>query len=203
LKLRFALALAAFASITASACSTTVATPAAPTMDTATTSSARGGSREQTITVRAVVQSVDQKTRHVTVKAFDGTTETLALGEEVRNLPQLKKGDEVVVTYHQAVAFEVLKKGDKRPVATVTEGVGRAKEGDKPGAAGGSVVTVVADILKLDREHSTATLRGPKGNVYDITVQDPENFNKVKVGEKVEITLTEAVAIDVQAPTRP
>lgn len=199
MKLRFALALVACTSLTASACSTTVATPAAPTMDTAVTNSAKGGSREQTITIRAVVQSVDLKTRHVTLKGFDGTTETVVLGEEVRNLPQLKKGDEVVVSYHQAVAYEVLKKGDKRPEATAAEGVGRAKEGEKPGAVGATMVTVVADVLKLDREHSTATLRGPKGNVYEVEVQQKDAFNKVKVGDKVEITLTEAVAIDVQA----
>ena len=60
------------------------------------------------------------------------------------------------------------------------------------------VVTIVADIAKLDRKNQQAVLRGPKGETMTVDVQNPDNFDKVKVGDRVEITLTEAIAIDVQ-----
>jgi len=59
-------------------------------------------------------------------------------------------------------------------------------------------MTIVADIVKLDRQHNTAVLRGPEGNLTTVDVANPANFDKVKVGDRVEITLTEALAIDVQ-----
>jgi len=190
--------IAACSAMVLSACSSSVAKPAAPTVEESTTSTSKGAARQRTITVQATVEKVNLDKRKVTIKGFDGTTETINVGDEVRNLPQVKKGDVVVVTYYQSVAFEVLKKGDERPAAAAVEGVGRAKEGEKPGAVGASVVTVVADVVKLDREGRSATLRGPEGNLFSVDVQNPDNFDKVKVGDKVEITLTEAVAVDVQ-----
>jgi ABC-type Fe3+-hydroxamate transport system substrate-binding protein len=192
------IAVAACSLFTFSACSSSVAQPPAPSVAESSTSTSKGAARERTITMHATVQKVDLDERKVTLKGFDGTTETIKVGDEVRNLPQVKKGDDVIVTYYQSAAFEVLKKGDKRSVATVTEGVGRAKEGEQPGAVGASVITVVADIVKLDREGRTATLKGPEGNLFAVDVRNPDNFDKVKVGDKVEITLTEAVAVDVQ-----
>jgi hypothetical protein len=198
MNVRSIVTIAACAAFTLSACSGTVAKPPAPTVEESATSTPKGGGRQRTITMYATVQNVDAGKRKVTLKGFDGTTETIKVGDEVRNLPQVKKGDNVVVTYYQSAAFEVLKKGDKRPAASLAEGAGRAKEGEMPGALGASVVTVVADIVKLDREGRTATLKGPEGNLFSVDVQNPDNFDKVKVGDKVEITLTEAVAIDVQ-----
>ena len=181
-----------------SACSASVAEPSPPTVETATTSTAKGGARHEAVTISATVVKVDLKSRKVTMKGFDGTTETVKVGDEVRNLAQVKKGDEVVVTYYQSVAFEVLKRGETRPATTAGEGMDRAKLGEKPGGIAASVVTVVADVVKLDRENKTAVLRGPEGNLTTVDVQNPDNFDKVKVGDKVEITLTEAMAISVE-----
>lgn len=190
--------IAAFSAITLSACSSSVAKPPAPSVQETATSTPKGAIRQRTITIQATVEKVNLDKRKVTIKGFDGTRETIKVGDEVRNLPQLKRGDVVVVTYYQSAAFEVLKNGEERPAAAAVEGLGRAKEGEKPGAVGATIVTVVADVVKLDREGRTATLRGPEGNLFSVDVQNPDNFDKVKVGEKVEITLTEAVAVDVQ-----
>jgi len=179
-------------------CSSTVAPPAAPTVAVDSTSTAKGGERRQEVTIRAAVQKVDLKSRKVTLKGYDGTTETIQVTDEVRNLDQVKKGDEVVVTFYQSVAFEVLKPGDPKAGVAEVEGIGRAKVGEQPGGAAARVVTIVADIVKLDRQHNTAVLRGPEGNLTTVDVANPANFDKVKVGDRVEITLTEALAIDVQ-----
>jgi hypothetical protein len=110
----------------------------------------------------------------------------------------MKKCDQVVATYHQSVAFEVVKASEKKLGATVEGGMARAKPGEQPGAIGASTLKVVADIVKLDRTHQQAVLKGAEGEQITVDVENPENFDKVKVGDRVEITLTEAVAIDVQ-----
>jgi len=194
----FATVLALTSTVFLSACSSTVAQPAAPTIEAGMISTDKGGGREQAVTISATVEQVDAKARKVTLKGYDGTSETVTVGDEVRNLDQVKKGDAVVVTYYHSVAFEVLKPGEKRPVATAGEGIARAEKGDRPGGVAASVVTVVAEVVKLDRKAETAVLKGPEGNLRTVKVENPANFDKVKVGDMVEITLTDAVAVDVQ-----
>jgi Cu/Ag efflux protein CusF len=172
--------------------------PPQPTLAVAEASSAKGAAREHEVVVAATVEKVDVKERQVTLRGPDGSLETIRVGPEVRNLPQVKRGDHVVATYYQSVAFEIVKPGQAQLGATMNEGVGRAKLGDKPGAIDARVLTIVADIVSLDRKNQQAVLKGPEGKTMTVDVQDPRNFDKVKVGDRVEITLTEAVAIDVR-----
>jgi len=72
---------------------------------------------EQTVTKTATVQKIDQKTRHVTLRRPDGTKFTIVVDPEVHNLPQVKKGDVVRVTYRESIAYEV-KKSDQAHPAT-------------------------------------------------------------------------------------
>ena len=181
------------------ACSTEKdAPPPAPVVSKSTSSTPKGGSRSQEVTIAATVVKIDQAERLVTLRGPDGATETIRVSDKVRNLPQVKKGDQVLVTYYQSVAFEVVKPGDAKLGVTGAEGLARAEVGAQPGGVAARVVTIVADIAKLDRKNQQAVLRGPKGETMTVDVQNPDNFDKVKVGDRVEITLTEAIAIDVQ-----
>jgi hypothetical protein len=200
------IAVVAMCAMLTAACSTSSSTSTAPppSLTVAEESTPKGGSRAEEVTLVATVEKVDVEGREVVLRGPDGGLETVRVGSEVRNLPQVKKGDHVVVTYYQSVAFEVVKPGEARLGATMGEGAGRAQPGEKPAALGARVITIVADIVSLDRANQKAVLKGPEGKTMTVNVQNPENFDKVKVGDRVEITLTEALAIDVQpAPKTP
>ncbi len=77
------------------------ALPAAIVLAAAADQSAQ---RESVIETSATVESVDQKTREVLLRAPDGRTLAVMAGPEVRNLPELKAGDTVRVTYYESVA---------------------------------------------------------------------------------------------------
>lgn len=198
MKKKFAniLAVAACAG-TISACSSQVQAPPPPTVAAETAATATGGVRQKAVTIRATVAKVDQKTRKVDLVGFDGTRETITVGDEVKNLPQVRKGDTVTVTYYQSAAFDVLKKGEKRDPGSLAEGIAAAEPGEMPGAMQAKQMKVVVDVLRLDPEKSTAVVKGPEGNTVSIDIRNPAVFQKVKVGDRVEVTLTEAVAIDV------
>jgi len=57
---------------------------------------------------------------------------------------------------------------------------------------------VTAKIKAIDKKNNTVTLKGPKGNLKTVKVKDPSNLDKVKVGDLVQITYTEALAIGVE-----
>jgi hypothetical protein len=191
-------AFVAFSALLVAACAAEKATPPPPTVATTMGTTEKGGIRQQEVTVRAIVEKVDVKERLVTLRGPDGTTETIRLPADVRNLPQVKKGDEVIASYYQSIAFEVVKKSDAKLGVSAEEGGARAQLGEKPGAVGARVVTIVADVVKLDREAKQAVLKGADGKTTTVNVHNPAAFDKVKVGDRVEIKLTEAVGIDVQ-----
>ena len=147
----------------------------------------KGGVRRQAVTIRAKVEKIDQKSRKVTLLGYDGARETITVGDQVKNLPQVKKGDEVVVTYYQAVAFDVLPKGAKAEAPSVATGVATAAEGEMPGGLAAEVTTLVVDVVKLDRTKSTAVVRGPEGNTVSLDIQNPA----VAVMEQLQAVLAE------------
>jgi hypothetical protein len=58
-------------------------------------------------------------------------------------------------------------------------------------------VTLTAEVIALDAQTQTVTLRGPRRTV-DLKVRDPEQFKRVAKGDRVEATYTEAIAIAVE-----
>jgi hypothetical protein len=174
-----------------------VAAPAAPTTPGALPSGTVG---EETVTKTATVQKVDLKTRQVTLKDPDGKTFTIVAGEEVRNLPQVKKGDVLRVTYHQAIAYQVSKAGRGRPEVSSTSDVSRAPLGGRPAASVRNAVTVRTTIERIDKANAEVALRDPEGVVTVVKVRDPSKLDAVAVGDLVDITYTEALAIAVEKP---
>jgi len=70
---------------------------AAPAPSVAVTQSSGPGEASQAITATATVEDVDVKNRLVTLRTADGELSQIKVGEEVRNLPQIRKGDIVLV----------------------------------------------------------------------------------------------------------
>ena len=69
---------------------------------------------------RATVETVDQQTRTVLLRGPTGALLTVHAGPEVRNLPQVKPGDQVVVRYAESVAARIVRPGDPAPESTTT-----------------------------------------------------------------------------------
>lgn len=157
---------------------------------------------ENVVTAHAKVEKIDQKTRHVTLKRADGVRRTFRVDEKVRNLPQVKKGDEVVVTYYESLAYKLLKPGEAEPGVAVAAETTRAQPGAMPAGAEAAVVSITATIIGIDRSASTVTLRGPEGNVETVKVRDPRRLEAAQVGDLVELTYTEALAVAVEKPAK-
>jgi len=153
-----------------------------------------------TVEITATVEAVDKATRTVTLKGADGHERTITLGPKVKNFKQIEVGDQVTVRYVEALTLE-LKKGGKAIVARTDSTTGaRAKPGEKPAAGIGRQVRVTADVIAVDPATQTVTLRGPKHTV-DLKLSDPDQFKLVNVGDQVEATYTEAMAISVAPAT--
>jgi len=157
---------------------------------------------QSVVTIAARVVKVDQKKRIVTLRDADGKVFDINVGEQVKNLPQVKKGDDVVATYYESIAITVRKPGEATPGVETADTVGRAKPGEKPGGLAASQTTVTATVVGISKKKGTVTLKGPRGKVVTVTPRDPKRLDEVKVGDLVEAVYTEALAISVEKPEK-
>jgi hypothetical protein len=145
----------------------------------------------------ATVEAVDAAKREITLKGPKGKVVPLSVAPDVKNLEQVKVGDQLVVTYVEALSLTLKKNGKELRAAThKTDGV-RAAEGAKPGGAVAEHVRVTADVTAVNRKTHMVTLKGPKQEV-DLYVGDPAQLKLIKVGDQIEAEYTQALAIAVE-----
>lgn len=148
--------------------------------------------------VTATVVSVDQATRKVTLKGENGAEYSFTAEPSVKNLAQVKPGDIVTATYTESIGY-VVKSGGQAGMAASTAG-STAPAGEKPAATETNKMTVTVVVTAIDAAAQTVTVKGPQGNSHTVKVQDPANLEGVKVGDSVDITYTEVMAIKVHTP---
>jgi hypothetical protein len=145
--------------------------------------------------IRATVEAIDLAQRKVTLKGPKGKVFSVTAGEEVKNLAELKVGDEVAAQYYESLALSLAGADASLSLSEETATVGTAP-GELPGRAELRQVTAVARVEAIDAAASTVTLRGPKGNAVDVEVPT-EALQKVKVGDLVKAVYSEALAVSV------
>ncbi len=154
----------------------------------------------RTVTLRGTVEAIDKAQQTVTLKGPRGRTLTLEV-RDPQKLDAVKIGDPVVARYYESLAIHVRKPGQATPGATAQEAVVTSKPGEAPGGAVGRQVTLTATITAIDTKQQTVTVKGPQGNVETVKVRDPKHLVGVKVGDLVELTYTQALAIALDKST--
>ena len=56
--------------------------------------------------------------------------------------------------------------------------------------------------LTFNRKAHTVTIKGPEGRTETITAKDPRNLDAAKVGDLVEITYKQALAVSLEKPAK-
>jgi hypothetical protein len=156
----------------------------------------------QTVEVSAKVVAIDKATRTVTLKDAKGRTLDVVAGDEVKRFDEVKLGDVLVVRYVQALTMQLTK---TKATGTITarEAEARAPATERPGGAVGREVTAVLDVIAVDPKKMTITVKGPRGNVVDLQVHNPDHFKVVKKGDQIEAVYREAVAISLEPAPKP
>ncbi|BBU32293.1 hypothetical protein BTHE68_60270 (plasmid) [Burkholderia sp. THE68] len=178
----------------------TSALSAGPETDVSVVRDANGATVQGTAKVTATIVGIDPATRTVTLKTAAGKVIELEVTNEARNFDQLALGDVVTAQYRQSLTLSLL---DKKTEASRSEKdtSERAPRGAKPGGELGREVTIIADVVGVDRHAKTVTLRGPRGQTVDLLVEDPERLKHLKKGDQVKAVYTEALAIAVEPAT--
>ena len=116
--------------------------------------------------------------------------------QSAKRFDELKVGDKVSVTYNNNVSARLKPPGE----AAVDTGTTASTVGQEARPGGTAVVqrTMTATVDAIDKSASSITFVGPNGWKYSRRVVDPTVFDKVKVGDKVDITWNTDVTVSVQ-----
>jgi Cu/Ag efflux protein CusF len=150
------------------------------------------------VTMTAVVQAIDSTKRLVTLKLDDGTTETVYCGPEVQRFDALKVGDKVTFEYIESMVYAIQKPGAAPPAesAAVTRSAGA-----KPGGTISQQMTTVVTLTAIDMSVPSVTITTADATMT-FKVEDKKHLEGFKVGDKVQITYTQALAISVAPATK-
>ncbi|OPY86453.1 MAG: hypothetical protein A4E72_01666 [Syntrophus sp. PtaU1.Bin208] len=155
--------------------------------------------RGEVAVLNAQVVAVDLDKRIVTLKDAAGDVRDFKVGKSAVNLPQFKAGDIVTIKFLESIAVEVIKPGIPAGAGASTTIV-RAKPGEMPGGMITRQSSITAVVKAIDKEAGAVSLMGPNGKTVKVKVRERENLEKIKLGDELLITFTEAEAISVSRP---
>ena len=134
----------------------------------------------------------------MTLQTEDNEKVTLNVGKEVRNFDQIKKNDILRVGYINSLAWKIQKNSDAPITITEDSDIQRAAPGQKPGGVITSKITARGVVKKIDTKNQSVTVEGAYRTIV-LQVPKPEVFNNIKVGDKIEATYTEAMAVSIES----
>jgi len=150
----------------------------------------------------ATVTAIDMENRLVTIEGPDGNSLVVQAGDKVKNLPQVEVGDKVVMKYFDSMTANIVKldKGEKLG----TEVIGArasAPLGAKPGGAAAVEMTRRVEVVFVDPVQKFISVRSPDRGLRKISLKESPDLqhylNELKEGDVVEVTYTEAIAVEV------
>ena len=149
----------------------------------------------QTVTISGSVATIDHAKRVVNIKTSDGKFETIDVPAGAKRFDELKVGDKVSLTYNNNVSAR-LKPPGEAPVDTGSTAT-TAGQQTRPGGTAVVQRTMTVTVDAIDKSASSMTFSGPNGWKYSRHIVDPTVFDKVKVGDKVDITWNTDVTVAV------
>ena len=150
----------------------------------------------ETRTITGTVETIDYAARQVTVKKSDGTHEVFTVPATVKRFDMLKVGSQVKATHYENIVLQIQPPGAK-PVNRAAKDVATPAEKGTGGTIA-SQRTITATITAIDPKVPSITFTGPQGFKHSTRVKDVEALSKVKVGDKVDITWTEATLVTIE-----
>src|SRR5689334_15434701 len=150
-------------------------------------------------TIDASVESIDYKTREITLKGPLGNSVTFTVSPRVKRFNEIKVGDTVQADYYVSVAAELRKptpEEAQHPLEVIAAG-GKAPLSSEPGAAALRTFKVVTTVEGMDRSQRTVTVKGPRGRTLTAKVERPEVLSELHLGDTIVITYTEALAVSL------
>jgi hypothetical protein len=150
------------------------------------------------VEVKAKVEAIESGSRTINLRMDDGRIETIVAPDSMKTFNQIKVGDTVTAKYYDNIVVRKKEPGEK-DINSWQKGLTPSATGT-PAATAAKQRTITATVTAIDMNVPSITLKGPKYWTYSSKVADKDALAKVAVGDKVDITWTEALLLSVVPP---
>ncbi len=150
----------------------------------------------QTVTISGTIETIDDSRHAVNIRKADGKIETINVPVDVKQFDQFKVGDHVSATYNNTVSAR-LKPPGEAPVDTM----GTTSTMGQNVASGGTAAmlrTMTVTVTDVDKNAGSISVVGPNDWRYSRRVADPTLLDKIKPGDKIDITWDTNVTLAAQ-----
>jgi hypothetical protein len=152
--------------------------------------------KSATASATVTIVAIDSTSRAITVKAEDGTEDTLQAGPDVKSFDKLQVGDKVNIKYYESLVIQLRKPGEaSNPAGDVV-----SQATPTTGKIGTTLTrqqTTTVSVISVDPTVPSITVKTADGHTITRKVQDPKNLQGVNPGDKIDLTYTQAALIDV------
>ena len=152
--------------------------------------------KSNTVSAVATIQAIDATKRVLTIKDESGVEDMVYVGPEVKRFDELKVGDKIRVRYHESVVLQLRKPGESVKGSTDAAGVA-AGTGKSPSVTLGRQATTTVSVVSVDEKTPSLTVKTSDGRTITRKVENRKNLEGVKAGDRIDITYTEAVMVDI------
>lgn len=152
------------------------------------------------VALQAKVKAINYTTREVTLVGPEGHELSFIADQRVQRLGEIRVGDLVNARYTVKLLGELRAPTaeEKASPITVIGSGGRNSQGSEPGGNVMRGVRVVTTVQMIDLPRMLVTLQGPLGDQATVRARSQENLRKLKVGDTIVITYTEALGVSVE-----
>ena len=155
--------------------------------------------KTKSISATATIQAIDTTKRTITLRDDAGIEDTYAVSAEVKRFNELKVGDQVKMTYYEAIVLQVRKPGDTSgTVGTATDAAISRSKGALPGATIAVQDKITVTVKAIDAAVPSVTVTTSDGRTVTRKIEDQKYLENLKPGDVVDITYTRALLTHVE-----
>jgi len=153
--------------------------------------------KTEAVETTATITAIDHTDRVITLKNENGEVE-IGVGPEIKRFDELKVGDKISFRYQESLLVQIKKasSADKLPGSdkpVITRG-----KGPRPSGTIAQQQTATVTIKAIDTKTPSVTVSAEDGHTLSYKVKDAKVLEGYKVGDKVDITYTEALMVSVK-----
>jgi hypothetical protein len=136
------------------------------------------------VTMSASIEAIDKTARSVTLNGLWGSFVTVFTNNEFRKFEMFNVGDEVSATYSIAAGARIGNPGSTKPLNETSSIETFESAGNNDVAL---EQTIMVSIEEIDRTASSITVKTGEGSLLNFRIDDLEQLQSFKVGERVDV----------------
>ena len=153
-------------------------------------------SKTNVLRMGGTITAIDATNRTLTLRDDKGTEDTFSVGPAVQRFNELKVGQKVNITYYESLVLQLVKPGEKGSGTSLEAAVNRATSA-LPAASVATQTKMTVTVKAIDSTVPSITVTSEDGRVVTRKVENKQNLENLKPGDKIDITYTQALVTTV------